>query len=233
MRLSELKDNFISNISHELKTPVSTVKVALEALQNLKLSKNETMMRDYLGMASLEMDRLEQLIGKVLNTFLLESGVHAMTLENTRMDELVNEVLESFRLRFFNEDASVTFQHPKESLSVNIDKLYIQGVLINLLDNSLKYANKKPEINIQLSALGDNIVLVISDNGPGIPNEYTDRVFEKFFRVPTGNMHNVKGHGLGLTYAAEIMKQHKGEIQIENLPAGGCSFRLIFQKAPV
>src|SRR5690606_4272748 len=110
------------------------------------------------------------------------------------------------------------------------DKLHMQGVLINLLDNSLKYADKQPEINISLSKTAGDIKITIADNGPGIPKEYLDKVFDKFFRVPTGDRHNVKGFGLGLSYSQQIMQQHGGSINVYNKPEGGCVFILILPK---
>ena len=112
----------------------------------------------------------------------------------------------------------------------DIDKLHIEGVLINLLDNSLKYGNEKPEIAISLKETGKELILTVSDNGPGIPEEYINKVFEKFFRVPRGNQHNVKGYGLGLSYAALVMQQHKGIIEVTNRAEGGCMFTLHFPK---
>jgi K+-sensing histidine kinase KdpD len=109
-----------------------------------------------------------------------------------------------------------------------IDKLHIHGVIINLLDNTLKYSFRKPLIRIFISGKSDSVVLKISDNGEGIPKEYLPRVFDKFFRVPKGNIHDIKGYGLGLSYAKLVMEQHSGSISVRNLNEGGCEFTLIF-----
>jgi len=111
---------------------------------------------------------------------------------------------------------------------VAIDKLHIQGVLVNLIDNSLKYGDKPVHININLAEQNGKIQLALTDNGPGIPEEYKEKVFEKFFRVPNANRHNTKGHGLGLSYAAQVMRQHNGSINVNNVAAGGCMFTLSF-----
>ena len=113
---------------------------------------------------------------------------------------------------------------------MNVDKLHIHGVLVNLIDNSLKYNQMKPKISIGIYQNEKETKLTIDDNGIGIPDEYHNKVFDKFFRVPTGDKHNVKGYGLGLNYAALVMQHHGGSISVDNLDGGGCRFTLIFPK---
>jgi len=227
--LNSLRNDFISNISHELKTPVATVKVALEALRNFDMKKDPAVTSEYLQMASLEMDRLDLLITKVLNTSLLEEN-QLITLETTNLKSLVQEVLTSMQPRFTREQAIVNLEANEEYYYANLDKLHLHGVLINLIDNSLKYAQEKPSINLRIEQTDSLLCLTVSDNGPGIPEAHIHKVFDKFFRVPSGDRHNVKGHGLGLSYAAMVMKQHRGSIRVENLEGGGCAFKLIFPK---
>jgi signal transduction histidine kinase len=231
MRLNTLKNDFISNISHELKTPVTTVKIAIEALQHPDIKNEPGKVEDYLSMASLEMERLVLLINKVLNTSMAEEGRQFFQPEKINLAELVEEVLQSLQLRFANLNATVQFQKETNELYSTIDKLHVQGVLLNLIDNSLKYGTEKPEITIHLSQVNKEIVLSITDNGPGIPGEYMDKVFDKFFRVPSGNKHNVKGHGLGLSYASLVMKHHNGTIAVKNNPVKGCTLTLTFPEA--
>lgn len=228
MQLNVLKNDFISNISHELKTPVSTVKVALEALQNFDMKNDVQKTDEYLSMAEQEMNRLDMLINKVLNTTMLEDGDHLLNRERTDLKLLVEEVLRSMRLRMEQCDAVVTFDARDEASFLMIDKLHIQGVLINLIDNSLKYATAKPEIKIALIRSADKTSLTVTDNGPGINMEYLEKIFDKFFRVPSNNLHNVKGYGLGLSYAAMVMKKHNGSIDVKNNVNGGCTFTLTF-----
>ena len=231
LRLNTLKNDFISNISHELKTPVTTVKIAIEALQHPDLKDEPGKVEDYLNMASLEMERLDLLINKVLNTSMAEEGKQLFQPEKINLVQLVEEVLQSMQMRFAGLNASVKFEKEANEFYTNIDKLHVQGVLINLVDNSLKYATEKPEITIGFSQTNKNILLSISDNGPGIPGEYIDKVFDKFFRVPTGNKHNVKGYGLGLSYATLVMKHHNGDVAVKNNAERGCTFTLTFPKA--
>lgn len=130
--------------------------------------------------------------------------------------------------KLLKHDATVQIEISGTDFSSYLDKMHTQGVLINLIDNSIKYGVKPVEIRISLTESADSIQLSVTDNGPGIPEEYTARVFEKFFRVPTGNRHNAKGYGLGLSYAAQVMQQHMGSISVANVPDGGCRFTLTF-----
>lgn len=228
IRLSLLKDDFISNMSHELKTPIATVKVALEALNNYHAIDNPEMTREYLGMMTAEMDRLELMATRVLNTSLLESGKVYLQKESYDLKQLVTGVLQSMQPRFDKAGARITFEASGKGFTVPVDKLHMQGVLVNLLDNSLKYAIAPARIRIALAENNGKVSLAFTDNGPGIPEEYREKIFEKFFRVPNGNKHNTKGYGLGLSYAAQVMRQHNGSINVNNIASGGCVFTLTF-----
>lgn len=231
MRMNMLRNDFISNISHELKTPVSTVKVAIEALKDFDMKQDPKVVNEYLEIASLEMERLDLLISKVLNTSMLEDGKNMMRPERMDLKTVVEEVVASLRLRFNQHHASVNIEVQDKEMLINADPLHIRGVLVNLLDNSLKYGNENPVISISLKDTNENIKVSISDNGPGIPEEYKEKIFEKFFRIPTGNLHNVKGYGLGLSYTALVMVQHGGSIEVKNREESGCTFTLTFPKA--
>ncbi len=228
IKLGVMKDDFISNMSHELKTPIATVKVALEALNNYDIIDNPKLNREYLGMAAAEMDRLELLATRVLNTSLLETGKIYLQQESYDMLQLVNEVVQTMQPRLVKSGATVSVDVLGSDFTVPIDKLHIQGVLVNLIDNSLKYGNKPVHINISVAENNGRVQLALTDNGPGIPEEYKEKVFEKFFRVPNANVHNTKGHGLGLSYAAQVMRQHNGTINVKNVINGGCMFTLSF-----
>lgn len=228
MKLSILKNDFISNMSHELKTPVATVKVALEALKNFNVMQQPERSREYLEMAVLEMNRLELLVNRSLSTSLLESGKLAMQKEECNLRTLTEEVMLAMQPKLLLHEAKVVLETTGNNFSSHLDKMHTQGVLINLIDNSIKYGVKPVEIKITLTETADTIQLCVSDNGPGIPEEYREKVFEKFFRVPTGNKHNAKGYGLGLSYAAQVMQQHMGSIRVVNIPEGGCRFTLTF-----
>jgi len=222
MILNEMRNSFISNISHELKTPVSTVKVALEAVRNFDLKLDPAVAAEYLEMASKELKRLELLITKVLDNSIIEQDSSILKFEKVDLVRLVKSAIDSLKPRIDEAMAIVRFNHP-DQIVIDADSLYLQGVLINLLDNSLKYGNGNPEIDVEIKPENGSVVIVVSDNGPGIPEEYISRVFEKFFRLPGNDTHNVKGYGLGLSFASLIVGMHNGTIKVQN-KTRGCSF---------
>jgi two-component system phosphate regulon sensor histidine kinase PhoR len=228
--LNSLRNDFISNISHELKTPVSTVSVALEALMNFDRRLDPAKSNEYLDIAFNEMKRLDKLISQVLNTSLLENHSEYLSPEETDLVGLTREVLDSMQARFAQKGAKVELFTKEETIYLKLDKLHIHGVLINLLDNSLKYCHEDPVIIISIKSDSASVLMTISDNGPGIPGEYIPKVFDKFFRVPTGDIHNIKGYGLGLSFAELVMKHHSGSISVRNKDEGGCEFILTFRK---
>lgn len=228
--LNDLRNDFISNITHELKTPVSTIKVALESLRNFDMKKDPAVANDYLDMAVMEMERFDRLINKVLNISHLEENNHIVTLRTSDLKAIVTKVIRTMNPRFNKEQAAIDIEAGEEQYLCLMDELFVEGVLINLFDNSLKYAGGKPRIGIALSEDKDHVYLAVSDHGPGVPEQYIHKVFDKFFRIPTGDRHNIKGHGLGLSYAAQVMKQHQGAIHVRNLEGGGCAFILTFLK---
>ena len=228
--LDKLRNDFVNNITHELKTPVSTVTVALEALRNYLGIKDHEKSDEYLEIASKEIKRLDQLITQVLDTSALNKKDQFLKTKDSDLVIITKEVLESMKVRFLNQNARVNFKTDKEVSILKLDSLHIQGVLFNLLDNSLKYGTNSPEITLRIEHKKNEILLTIRDNGPGIPKEYITKVFDKFFRVPAGDRHNVKGYGLGLNYAEQIMINHSGSIKVKNLKEGGCFFTLTFPR---
>lgn len=228
MKLSDMKNGLISNMSHELKTPVATVKVALEALDDYGIINNPAQAREYIQMAKLETQRLEMLINKALNTSLLEQGKISLQTELTDVSVLTSDIIQSLKLRLQQHNTTINMQTEGDNFTLNIDKLHIQGAILNIIDNSIKYGKPPVIINIHIIAQDATVTINITDNGPGIPDEYTEQVFDKFFRVPTGDKHNVQGYGLGLSYVKQVMQLHGGMVQLRNIPDGGCRFTLQF-----
>ncbi len=226
--LNELRENFIGNISHELKTPVSTVKVALEALRTFDFKKDPKVTGEYLKMASSEMDRLEGLVEKVLQNQVLENQAMMLQKERCDLNPMVRRVIISLQPQVEKQNASISFPVTEKSFNLFVDPVYVESVILNLLDNSLKYGGPSPKISIVISRQQGGISLTVADKGPGIPPEFKNQIFDKFFRIPSGNLHNVKGYGLGLNFSALVMAQHGGSITVNNLPDLGCEFTLHF-----
>jgi len=227
MVLNALRNEFVGNISHELKTPVSTVKLAIDSLRNSERMKDPVKSGEYLGMAALEMARLENLVTKILDQSLLEEKLAPVELSQLDINLLVTQVVQTFAIRASEEGALLEFDFATELPPIKGDSLYLSSVIANLLDNSLKYASPGAAIQVKTYQDKGKACISVTDNGPGIPREYQSRIFEKFFRIPGNNRHNVKGYGLGLTFAQQVMKQHGGNIRVTNLEKG-CSFILSF-----
>lgn len=227
-RLNIAREEFISNISHELKTPLATTKITVEALKTYDERKRNEVLLEYLDIAWHELNRLDGLVNQVLNTSAMEDKNTGLQLSKSNLGELVEQCVKSFQVRLKDSNATIELGHI-DSTEVNIDPLHIQGVILNLLDNAYKYnTHPKPLIKIEMRKENHLLNIFVSDNGPGIAKEYREKVFDKFFRVPTFNKHNVKGHGLGLAYAKSVMQKHNGKIEVQNNENGGCTFTLIF-----
>ncbi len=225
-RLLQLKNDLISNISHELKTPVATVKVALESLIDFDKVKDPEIVKEYLSMSVQELNRLDNLVGKVLNNSILEAKQDVFLYEETDLKQVVEEVIAMQKYSLQQASASIKFESSLPNAVAKLDKTHIQGVLLNLIDNSLKYGGEEVQITIKLSGDKSGFNLKVSDNGPGIPEEYASKVFDKFFRIPSNDRHNIKGYGLGLNYARLVVEQHQGKIHFTNLENGGCEFSI-------
>ncbi|GAB3167218.1 hypothetical protein GCM10027291_14000 [Telluribacter humicola] len=230
-RLIQIKNDFISNVTHELKTPIATVGVALEALQNFGVTQNPEQTREYLDISRKELDRLAMLVDKVLKMALFEQQDLALTPEQLDADELVRQVLSTMKPQLEKYGARCTYEPQGNNHLLLADRVHLTNVLYNLLDNALKYSEGTPNITVKLGATDESIKLEVMDKGIGIPEEYRHKIFDKFFRVPSGNIHNVKGYGLGLSYVASVVKAHGGRIDVESEPGQGSRFTLLLPRS--
>jgi len=228
-RLADIKNEFISNITHELKTPIATVSVAIEALRSFNASMDAQRSKEYLEISANELQRLSLLVDKVLKLSMFENKGIDLKYEPLNMQALIKEVASSMRLQFEKKNATVSISSEGDS-SLEGDRLHLVSVIFNLLDNALKYSYDNPHINITTIDGGNKLSLIVTDDGIGIPQEYREKVFEKFFRVPTGNLHNAKGYGLGLSYVAQVVKKHNGSIKVEPQEGGGSKFVIVIPK---
>jgi two-component system phosphate regulon sensor histidine kinase PhoR len=227
-KLTEMKNDFISNITHELKTPLATVSVAVEALRNFGGIENPQRTKEYLDISAAELQRLSLLVDKVLKLSLFENRELELKKENFDLKQLTEEVLNTMKLQFNTHHAKVELEIQGNYFNIHADRLHITSVIFNLLDNALKYSKGKPEITVRLQHHTDTVVLQVEDKGMGIPYDFRSKIFDKFFRVPTGDHHNIKGYGLGLSYVAHVVKQHNGTISVESEPGAGSIFTVKF-----
>lgn len=229
-RLMELKNDFISNVTHELKTPVATVSVALEALKNFHALNDPKLTNEYLDIARNELNRLTLMTDKILKAAVFENKGISIQKETVDLHATVAQILDSMRLIFEKRQAIVSFRPEGENFIVEGENAHITNVIYNLLDNALKYSPKQPVITIGLTETSKELVLSIKDEGLGIADEYKRKIFEKFFRVPTGDIHNIKGYGLGLSYVAGVVKAHGGSIDVESESGKGSTFIIHWPK---
>ena len=228
-KLAELKNEFISNITHELKTPIATVGVAIEALRNFNAIQDPQRSKEYLDISSNELQRLGLLVDKVLKLSMFENKEIDLKYEPVNLKELADEVVSSLKLQLEKKKATVSINAEGDT-GLQGDRLHLLSVVFNLLDNALKYSKENPVIDIRISGTDQQVIFSITDNGIGIPSEYKDKIFDKFFRVPHGDTHNAKGYGLGLSYAARVIQQHKGTIDVVNNEGGGVTFTIHLPK---
>lgn len=229
-RLAAMKNEFISNITHELKTPIATVNVAIEALRNFDALQSPERTKDYLDISASELQRLSLLVDKVLRLSMFENREIELNKEVTDLTQLVSEVMASMKLLFNKLNAIVNLTIEGGDFVISADRLHITSVIYNLLDNSLKYSNIGPAIGIHITDEDKHVVMIVSDNGIGIPAEYIDKIFEKFFRVPSNDRHNTKGYGLGLSYVYHIVQKHNGSITLTSQEGKGSTFTVKLPK---
>jgi two-component system, OmpR family, phosphate regulon sensor histidine kinase PhoR len=223
-RLAELKNDFISNMTHELKTPVTTVGVAIEALKNFNGIENRELTQEYLTIAQNELSRLSLLTDKILKTAIFENKGIDFQPESVDLEKIVEQVLGSMKLLFEKNKAAISIEKTGSDFQLKGGAVHLTNVVYNLLDNALKYSRQNPEIKIKLIESGTGITLSVQDKGIGISPENKKKIFEKFFRVPTGDVHNSKGYGLGLSYVESVVKAHKGMIEVESEIGMGSTF---------
>ena len=228
-KLTEIKNEFISNITHELKTPIATVGVAIEALRNFNAINDPQRTKEYLDISQNELQRLSLLVDKVLKLSMFEKKEIELKYELLDLNGVVDEVVSSMRLQIEKHHATVSINTEGDT-KLQGDRLHLLSVVFNLLDNALKYGNGNTAIKFDLKEKGNEVELSVADNGIGISQEYKDKIFEKFFRVPLGNTHNTKGYGLGLSYVSHVVQRHKGKIEVESQPGLGSKFIITLPK---
>ncbi|QIG89952.1 HAMP domain-containing histidine kinase [Chryseobacterium sp. POL2] len=223
-KIADIKTDFINNMSHEFKTPLATISVATDSLSNDKIATDADKVKYYAGLIKQENLRMKKQVENVLNMSKLERNEMQLFLKETNVRELIKKITESFRLIVEERNGILSTNFTAEQYNFKIDEFHISNALINLLDNANKYSPDTPKINIKTRNEGNWYVIEISDKGMGMDAENKARIFEKFFREETGNIHNVKGQGLGLSYVKKIIEIHKGQILVDSQKDKGSTF---------
>lgn len=220
-RLSEVQRDFMNNMTHEFQTPISTIKIATDVLNHPAILEQPERMKKYVQIISQENNRLKSQVESVLTTARLSRGKLDMDVQLQELHSLIGEVLDSVKAELGN---NLTIDLKADRSSIYADRVHLISVIRNLVENAIKYSPKPPTITIATRNDPQGIVLEISDNGIGIPKEYQSKIFDKFYRVPTGNLHNVKGFGLGLSYVKQIVKAHRWKIDVISEFGKGTAF---------
>lgn len=216
-KINNLKNDFIGNVSHELKTPITTISLVMESLeQSLEASKSETVKR-YVNIAKTESYRLSLLVDRVLKITDYEHKTLKLHKELFKPKEVVGQVVNSFEPLLRKIDGAIHFESTlDDECTLNTDKLHFTGVIYNMIDNAIKYRKEHPIVIVNLYKTENCCVIQIKDNGIGINPKFQKKIFDKFYRINKGNIHETKGHGLGLSYVSQIIKSVKGEISLKS-----------------
>ncbi len=225
-KISEIKNDFINNMTHEFKTPIATVALACEALQDDDVKKNEAFFSRYISIIRAENRRLGMQVEKVLQMATLEKKDFKLKLETLNIHEVIDRALDNINIQIEKRGGTIKKQLLADKNDVVADEVHLTNIIYNLLDNANKYSREKPEITISTRNDDGGIVLQIVDKGIGMSREVQNRIFEKFYREPTGNLHDVKGFGLGLTYVKTILEALGGSVSVKSDIAKGSTFEI-------
>jgi two-component system phosphate regulon sensor histidine kinase PhoR len=221
-----MKTDFINNMTHEFKTPVATIMIASEALKDSEVRKDESRMDRLANIIYDENIRLGNHIERVLNIARIEKENLKLEQKEIAVHDLMSAVADSMSLQFQKYGAEIKLMLDAKNDLILGDELHLSNVLFNLLDNALKYSSTHPEIELSTLNSGSNLIIRVKDNGIGMNRDQLSKIFEQFYRIPTGNLHDVKGFGLGLSYVNTIIKQLKGQIKVKSEKDKGSVFEI-------
>ncbi len=223
-KISQIKTDFINNMTHEFKTPIATINLALDAIKNPQVIDDKEKVARYLSMIKEENKRMHAQVENVLRISKLEKNELNISKDRVDLHDLIQEAVDHVELIVEDRNGYIKTNLNAEYSTVLANDSHFTNVIINILDNAVKYSPEEPKINIVTENIGNSIILKISDQGSGMSKAAQKRVFEKFYREHTGDIHNVKGHGLGLAYVKRIVEDHHGHISVESEKGKGSTF---------
>ena len=226
-RLSEIQKDFVNNITHEFKTPVATISISAQALLTPAIQNSPEKINQYAQIIKQESDRLHQHSDRILQAGLM--GEHDnLNLAPLQVNNTIRLLVQNISPLLIQKGAILNLDLCAAEPMLVTDEFHFTNIIYNLVDNALKYSGNKPVIDISTVSTRHNLKVIVSDNGPGIKKEEQKNIFKRFYRIPTGNVHNVRGFGLGLYYVSTVVKRLKGEVKVMSSPAGGSNFSLVF-----
>ncbi|MFT6028067.1 MAG: two-component system phosphate regulon sensor histidine kinase PhoR [Bacteroidia bacterium] len=226
-KVSEIKNDFINNMTHELKTPISTISLACQALGDPDIKSKKGIVDNYINVIADENKRLAMVVENVLRTAVMDKGELKLEIVDINVNEVVDQVLQNMKIQLEQKGGSFITDLQATNTLVQADKIHFTNVVFNLVDNALKYTEKIPVIKVGTRDEAQGIVVFVEDNGIGISKENQKKIYEKLYRVPTGNIHNVKGFGLGLSYVKAIVDKHNGWIKVKSELNKGSRFEIL------
>ncbi len=229
-KLSMIKNDFINNMTHELKTPISTISLASQMLQDGSISNTPATIDNISRVINQESKRLSFQVEKVLQMAVFNEGRLKLKFKEFDINKTINSVIGNFELRVKNKNGELHSEIKADSPMIKGDEVHITNVVFNLLDNAVKYSREVPEIKVSTENKNGYVVISVEDKGIGISKEHHTQIFDRFYRVPTGNVHNVKGFGLGLSYVKKIVDLHNGKIKVESAINKGTKFSILLPK---
>ena len=225
-KLSEIKSDFINNMTHEFKTPLATISLAVDALKNEKVLANSEKREYFRGIIKEENVRMNKHVETILNAALMDRQELKLQRKEVHLHEMLEKVLENYQLQLQQKNGKVdTLLNAKNDL-ISVDEVHFANLLSNLIDNAIKYSNETILLKVSTHSTSKLLVIRIEDNGIGMSKETQKRIFEKFYRAHTGNLHNVKGFGLGMSYVKSVIDAHKGKISVESTLGKGSTFTI-------
>ena len=225
-RVSEMKNDFVNNMTHELKTPIATISLASQMLNDRSIPDEQKNKSQISRIIQAESKQLGFQVERVLQMAIFDHGELKLKLEKVDLHDIIETVAQNFLLQLDKREGKLEFFPEAENAVVEGDVMHLTNVVSNLLENAMKYATRLPEITIATRTENGSLIVSVSDNGIGINKENQKRIFDKFYRVPTGNVHNVKGFGLGLSYVKLIIEEHHGSINLKSEPNKGSQFEI-------
>lgn len=227
-KLSNIKNDFINNMTHELKTPISTISLASQMLEDGSITNTPQTIEHISRVINQESKRLSYQVEKVLQMAVYNEGKLKFKFKEFDVNKMIETVAANFELRVKSKNGKIITEKLAEKAMINGDEVHITNVIFNLLDNAVKYSNESPEIKITTENRNDQVAISVQDKGIGISKEHQLQIFDRFYRVPTGNIHNVKGFGLGLSYVKKIVDSHNAKIKVESAVNKGTKFTILF-----
>lgn len=223
-KLDQMKSEFINNMTHEIKTPISTISLACEMLSDESISQDAASRSNFIGIVADENQRMRVLVETILQSAKMSNKNFSINPKEIDVNVLVGKVLNSFKLTIANRNGNVETHLDADPSVIFADELHMTNLIYNLVDNGIKYSSGEPHIVVSTTTDGKHFRLSVKDNGIGISKADQKHIFEKFYRVSTGNVHNVKGFGIGLNYVARVVNLHHGHITVESEPGCGSTF---------